>query len=124
MDPDHQHLLVVRAVEDADPAALGQGPRVPPEEVVVELLGRGLLEAEDLAALRVDARHHVLDRAVLAGGVHRLEDQQDRPGIRGVEPVLGLGQLGDVLGERLLGDPLPLLLGDVRDRPPRRDRGP
>ena len=112
MDPDHQHFLVIRAVEDADPAALGQGPGVSPEEVVVELLGRGLLEAEDLAALGVDPRHDVLDRAVLAGGVHRLEDHQDRPGIGGVEPVLGLGQLGDVLRERLLGDPLAFLLGE------------
>ena len=113
MDPDDQHFLVIRAVEDADPAALGQRPRVPPEEVVIELLGRGLLEAEDLAALGIDARHDVLDGAVLAGGVHRLEDDQDRPGIGGVEPILGLGQLGDVLGERFLGELLPLLLGEL-----------
>ena len=79
MDPHDQHFLVIRAVEDADPAAFGQDPGVSPEEVVVELLGGGMLEAIDLAALGVHARHDVLDRAVLAGGVHGLEDQQDRP---------------------------------------------
>src|SRR6185437_1123360 len=45
MDPHHQHLLVVRAVEDPDLAASGQATRVTPQEVVVELLRRGSLEA-------------------------------------------------------------------------------
>ena len=89
----------------------GSAPGVSPEEVVVELLGRGMLEAVDLAALGIDARHDVLDRAVLAGGVHRLEDDQDRPAIGGVEPVLGLGQRGDVLREHLLGELLRSALG-------------
>ena len=76
MDPDHEHLLVIRAVEDPDPSPFGERLRVAPQEVVVELLGRGLLEGHDLAALRVDPRHHVLDRPILAGGVHSLEDHQ------------------------------------------------
>ena len=103
---------------------------------MVELLGGGMLEAGDLAALGVDARHDVLDRAVLAGGVHRLEDEQDRPAIGRVEPVLGLGQRRDVLGEDLLGEPLALGLGQrgvagprgvvilEPDRPPVRDPRP
>jgi hypothetical protein len=66
VDPDDQHLLVVGPVEDADPAPPGQGALVPPQEVVVQLLGRGLLEGADLDRLRVDPAHHVLDRAVLA----------------------------------------------------------
>ena len=52
-----------------------------PEEVVVELFVGRRLEGEDLAALRVDAGHDVLDGAVLAGGVHGLEDQQHGPAI-------------------------------------------
>src|SRR3954453_15326841 len=76
-------LLVVRAVEDPDPPALGRGLHDPPQERVVELLRGRLLEADDLHALRVDARHHMADRAVLAGGVHRLEDDEQRPAVAG-----------------------------------------
>ena len=79
MDADDQHFLVVRAVEDPDAPALGEIAGVAPHEIVVELLGGRHLEREHLAALRIDAGHHVLDRAVLAGGVHRLEDEQQRP---------------------------------------------
>jgi len=71
-----QHLFVVRAVEDANAPAFGQIARAAPEKVVLQLERARVLEAEDLAALRVHARHHVADRAVLAGSVHRLEDQQ------------------------------------------------
>jgi len=77
MDPDHQDFLVVRAVEDANPASLRERPSVPPKEVVIELLTGGLLEAEDLTALGIDPRHHVLDGAIFAGGIHGLEDRQD-----------------------------------------------
>ena len=108
VDLHDEDVLVVRPVEDADPAPLGQAPHVPPEEVVVELLGRRLLEAEDLAALGVDPGHDVLDRAVLAGRVHRLEDDQHRVAVVGVEQVLGLGQVREVLVEDLPG---PLLQG-------------
>ena len=41
-----------------------------PEEVVVELLRARRLEGVHVAALGIDARHHVLDGAVLAGRVH------------------------------------------------------
>jgi len=44
VDPDDQHLLVIRAVEDPDLAAGGQTPGVAPEEVVIQLLGRGTLK--------------------------------------------------------------------------------
>jgi len=79
-----QHLLVVGAVEDPDAAALGQAALAAPQEVVVEVLGRGRLEREHLYTLRVHARHHVLDRAVLPGRIHRLEDHrfEDTPGGR------------------------------------------
>ena len=71
-----------------------------PQVVVIAFLGRGRLEAEDLAALRVDAGHHVPDRAVLAGGVHRLEDQQQRVGVLRVELVLVLGEELDAVVEK------------------------
>ena len=64
---------------------------------MVEFLGRRLLEAEDLAALRIHAGHDVLDGAVLAGGVHRLKNQQHRPGVVGVNEFLDFGELLPVL---------------------------
>ena len=59
----------------------GSRLRGAPEEIVVELLGARRLEGMHLAALRIDARHHVLDDAVLAGRIHRLEDHQHRPAV-------------------------------------------
>ena len=49
-DAHDEDFLVVRAVEDADAAALGQLSDVAPHEVVVELLGRGLLERDPLGS--------------------------------------------------------------------------
>jgi hypothetical protein len=36
----------------------------------------GLLNGEDLAALRIDPGHDVLDRAIFSRSVHCLKDQQ------------------------------------------------
>ncbi len=44
----------------------------------------------------------MLDRAVLAGGVHRLEDEQHRPAVLRVKLVLLLGQPLDAAREQLL----------------------
>ena len=62
-----------------------------------------MLEAEDLATLRVDAGHDVLDGAVLAGGVHGLEDHQQRVAVLGVEPGLELGEPFDVIRRAAIG---------------------
>ena len=101
VDADDEHLFVVGAVEDPDLAAGRKVLRVAPEVVVVELLGRGHLEAVHGDALRVDAAHHVTDRPVLAGGVERLEDDQHAVGPLGVEARLVLGEHADALREQL-----------------------
>ena len=51
MDAHDQHFFVVGAVEDADAAPLGQRLEAAPHEIVIELLVRRGLEAEDLVAL-------------------------------------------------------------------------
>src|SRR6516165_5514813 len=84
----YEDLLIVRSVKDPDPSPLGQALGVAPEKVVVEVLRRGLLERENLTALRIYSRHDVLDSAVLPGRVHRLEHEQKRPAILGVEHIL------------------------------------
>ncbi len=68
---------------------------------MVEVFGRRGLERVDLAALRIHSRHHVLDRAVLAGGVDGLEHEQQRPAILRVEAILQLGDRVDAVLERL-----------------------
>src|SRR5512146_213720 len=92
MHPHHEHFFVIGTIENPDPATLRQTAVGPPEEVVVQVFGGRLLEAEDLAALRVYPGHHMLDRAVLASGVHRLEDEQERPLVLGVKLFLKLLQ--------------------------------
>ena len=91
MHPAHQHFLVIRTVEDADVAPLGQAAVDPPEIIVVQLLRRGLLEGVYLHALRVEAAHHVLDGAVLPRGIHGLKDQQQRLPVLSVKAVLQTG---------------------------------
>ncbi len=113
MDLHDQHFLVIRTIEDADPPSFRQCPHAAPQKRVVQLFAGRLLEAVDLAPLRIDARHDVLDRAVLAGRIHGLKDQQDGPGIRGIEQLLRLGQRGDVLGEKLFRQALPIRLGNA-----------
>ena len=71
-----EYLLVVGAVKDADPPPFRQLAGRAPKEVVLQFGGTGMLEAEDLAALGVDARHHVPDRPVLARRVHGLKDEE------------------------------------------------
>ena len=88
MDAGDQHLLVPGPVVDADHAAGGQGDGVAPEEIMVQLDRAGGLEAGDVAALGVDAVEDMLDGAVLAGGIHRLEDAEHPPAVLGIELVL------------------------------------
>ena len=87
----------------------GSAHRRAPEKIVVEFLRARRLERMHLAALRIDAGHHVLDDAVLAGRIHRLEHDQHRPAVLRVEPLLQIGEALDVRLEHLLG----LVLVDI-----------
>ena len=101
MHPHHDHLLVMRAVEDADAAALRQRDLVAPQKIVVELMRSRCLERRHVAALRVDAVHDMLDRGVLAGCVHCLKHNQHGPQVLSVELLLKLRE------------PLAILLDDL-----------
>jgi hypothetical protein len=77
----------------------------PPQEVVRQLLGRGLFERHHVTALGVHRTQEVSDRSVLAARVERLETDQQRPPPFGVEELLQFSQpLAVAFG--LLGRPL------------------
>ena len=74
MDAHDENFFVVGAIENADLAALRNALMRPPEVIVVQIfIARGL-ESMNVTSLRIHAGHDVLDHAILAGGVHGLED--------------------------------------------------
>ena len=92
MHPHDQHVLVVGAVEDRDLAARRRAPVHAPQEVVRGLLRRGLPEWDHPASLRIHRGEDVVDRPVLAAGVHRLEAHEEGMAPLGVEQVLKRAQ--------------------------------
>src|SRR5579864_371362 len=115
MDPNHQNLFVVRPVEDADPAALRYPLHGAPQTIVVQFFRRWSLERIHLYTLRIHARHHVLDGAILAGRVHGLKNEQHSPVILSIELALQLSHGRDACGQKLLS----VLLGVNLPRIPR-----
>src|ERR1700761_2733979 len=92
MNADDQCLFVIRSVENANVAPLRKAAGGAPEKIVGEFLGAGSLEAENLATLRVDTGHDMLDGAIFAAGVHRLKNDQCGVLAFGVKPALKIGQ--------------------------------
>ena len=70
-----------------------------PEKVVLEFLAARRLEGVNLAALRIDAGHDVLDDAVFAGGIHALQHHEHGPAAVRVKPLLHVGEPADAVGE-------------------------
>src|SRR5580693_5681253 len=92
-----EHLLIIRAIEDADPASFRKPARGAPEEVMLELFGARLLETDNLTASRINSGHDVPDGAVLPGGIHSLEDQEQCVPIGRIMKLLQRAQLTHVL---------------------------
>ena len=61
-----------------------------------------MFEAEDLAALRIDTRHHVPDGTIFSGRIHRLKDQQDGVTVGCVVKLLQRAELCNVLLQQFL----------------------
>src|ERR1039458_6170354 len=96
VDADNEHLFVIGTVEDGDSAARRQSFFAPPEKIVIKLFGRWRFERVHLCSLRIDARHHMPDRAVFAGSVHRLQNYQQCIRVFRIEDALLLLQLPNV----------------------------
>src|SRR5437867_12068794 len=96
MDSNDQHFFVVRTIEDANATALRQETSGAPQKIVFQLLHARMLKTMDLAALRIDAGHHMLDGAVFAGGIHALENNQHSIAVRRIKKILQRAHLHDV----------------------------
>src|SRR5690242_2678547 len=69
----------------------------PPQKVMGQFLMRWGFEGYDVATLRVDRGHHMLDRAVFSAGIHALQHDEQSVAAIGVEPILQAAQLQDQL---------------------------
>ena len=67
-----------------------------------KLLGAWLLEAEDLAAFRIDPGHDVAYGSVFSGSIHALEYQEQRLAMRRVMKLLQRTQLLQVVKQNFL----------------------
>ena len=111
----HEHVFIVRAVEYPYLAARRYGSLNAPQEVVRGLEVRGHLEARHIAALRIEHTHHVTNDAVLARGVHALQDDEQRTFGLAVEAILQLVDLCHALGRAFdCGFPVRATLGGSR----------
>jgi hypothetical protein len=108
VDPHDEHVLIVRAIEDGELAEARRVAVHPPEEVVLALLGGRHAEGHDVHAARIEAAHHVLDRAVLARGVPALQHHHHAVHLGAEHGILQLEQLcterGEALPRFFLGD--------------------
>jgi hypothetical protein len=88
VDPHNQHVLVVRAIEDDYFPSCGHSWVYPPQEVVCQLFGGGLSKGGHSAALGIHRTQKVIDRSILAAGVHCLQTDQQRTAALRIQQVL------------------------------------
>ena len=79
----YQYVLVERTIEDDHLSPGWRDSVYSPQKIVCGLFGGGLPKDCDVAALEIRRAHDVIDRSVLAPGVHRLQtDEQSVPAFR------------------------------------------
>src|SRR5579872_5275048 len=71
----YQHFFIIGAIEYANSSSLRQANYSSPQKIMFEFLQTWMLEAENLATLRVDSRHYMFDCTVFSCGIHGLKDQ-------------------------------------------------
>src|SRR5215469_10181885 len=107
MDPNDQHLFVIRPVENADLSSLRHNLMGPPKIIVVQFLVTRRLEGMYVASLRIHAGHDVFNGGVFAGRVHTLKNEEQSPAILGIELFLHLANDRTAFLEQVLS----MLLG-------------
>ena len=103
MDPYHEDFFVMGSIEDTDPSSFRQSQGRPPKKIMSKFLFARRLERAHFATLWIETRHHMRDDAILAGSVHPLQHDQNRPMSVGVEAFLQLRETFDVGSEKSLG---------------------
>ena len=63
-------------------------------------VGLGCLKLKTWQPCGLTPGHHVLDRAVLARRIHRLEDQQHRIAVGRIQQLLRRAEARDMVGEK------------------------
>ena len=96
MDAHDKHIFIVGAIEDADIAIFGDRFVNAPEKVMREVFLRWLFEGRDVATLGVYSRHDVSNRAVLARGIERLQDDEQGALLLGVKEILQLFEIIEI----------------------------
>src|SRR5207245_11473539 len=76
--PHDEHVLVMRAIEDADLADVREATADPPQEAMAFFLGGRLLQGCDLDRLRVQGANSVCDGAVLVAWVNSFARDRKR----------------------------------------------
>ncbi len=117
MHANHQHFLVIGAIEDADPSPLGKTASGAPEEIMLQFFYARLFEGVHLAARRIDSGHNVANHSVLARRIHALKYEQQGIAVRGVVKLLQGTQLRHVLLQDFLIFRLGLVVRLHRGRP-------
>src|SRR5260370_25748372 len=102
MDSHHYDFFVMGSVEDTDPSSLRQSQGRPPKKIMSKFLFARRLERAHFAPLRIETRHHMRNNAVLAGSVHPLQNDQNRPVSVGVKAFLQLRETFNVGSQKCL----------------------
>src|SRR5260370_35802299 len=90
MDSHHYDFFVMGSVEDTVPSSLRQSQGRPPKKIMSKFLFARRLERAHFAPLRIEARHHMRDDAVLARSVHPFHPHHNHPLSVAVKPFLHL----------------------------------
>src|ERR1700694_877545 len=73
MHAHDQHLLIVRAIENANDTSAWSDPMHTPEEVMVQFPRGRDFKRTHLASLRIDSGEDLVNRISLATGIHPLQ---------------------------------------------------
>jgi hypothetical protein len=98
----NEHFFVVGTIEDADPSAFRKAACRAPEKIMFQFLGAWLFETKNFATFGIDSRHDVPDRAIFAGRVHALKNQQQCIAVGRVVKLLQGSQLSNMFFQKVL----------------------
>ena len=103
VDAGHQHVFIMRSVEDADHPHWRYGFVDAPQEIMRQFVSRWFLKAGRDDSERVDRAEDPTNGAVLATGIRTLQNHKDRLLGLGVEDFLQAVDFGNIAGSCSFG---------------------